>query len=391
MRACLAAAAAAVSLALTGCGAQPEDGSDEASAENWAAPTYIADGNPPSLGEWGQVKIEDGALELGAQVQPYDLNTALFTDYAHKLRTIWMPEGTSARYTSGEVLDFPVGTVITKTFYYPTNEGGAGEASRASLLRDPDTDFFGGDRLPLSNIQLIETRVLVRREAGWEAIPYRWNDEQTRADLSRIGAIIPLELAGADGTAQPFNYVMPSVNECASCHGTNSNDKAIWPIGPKARHLNRDFAYADGQRNQLEQLSNAGFLTGAPDPAQAPQNAAWNDQSASVTLRARAYLDINCSHCHSPYGPADTSGLSLEPDASGPSLGTCKVPIAAGAGTGNRRWGIHPGKPDDSILIYRMESDEADKMMPEIGRSLVHSEGIALVREWVAGLDGGCT
>ena len=27
--------------------------------------------------------------------------------------------------------------------------------------------------------------------------------------------------------------------------------------------------------------------------------------------RARAYLDINCAHCHNPDGPGNTSGLNL--------------------------------------------------------------------------------
>ncbi|MEO9491828.1 MAG: hypothetical protein ABJG26_09390, partial [Marinomonas sp.] len=229
------------------------------------------------------------------------------------------------------------------------------------------------------------------RDAGWEAIPYRWNEEQTEASLNRIGGIIPLSLVNEDGEAAAFDYVMPNVNECASCHASDSNSKAIWPIGPKARHLNRHFAYDDGTQNQLTHLSDVGFLKGAPDDlSAAPKNALWGDLDASLNSRARAYLDINCSHCHSPIGPADTSGLSLLPDASGAALGKCKVPIAAGAGTGNRRWGIHPGHPDQSILIYRMESDEADKMMPEIGRSTVHEEGVALLTDWVKSMEGDC-
>ena len=350
--------------------------------------SYIAEGNPETLREWGQVQLSGGALVLSDNVAPYDLNTPLFTDYAHKLRTIWMPQGTSASYQEGEVLDFPIGTVITKTFYYPV----AGGADEAAVLRDTSSDFFQGSKLPLDNIRLIETRVLVRREAGWDAIPYRWNDDQTEASLNRIGGIIPLSLVDGNGEATAFDYVMPNVNECASCHASDSNSKALWPIGPKPRHLNRDFTYDDGARNQLVYLTNGGVLTGAPDdPSAAPKNASWGDIEASLDARARSYLDINCSHCHSPIGPADTSGLSLLPGATGAALGKCKVPIAAGAGTGNRRWGIHPGKPEQSILVYRLESDEADKMMPEIGRSTVHKEGVALVTDWVKSLAGDCS
>lgn len=374
-------------LFLAACGDR-EEGAKRAPDLPLMKASYIEAGDPPTLREWGQVQLSGGSLVLGEGVMPYDLNTPLFSDYAHKLRTVWMPRGTQARYREGEVLDFPVGTVITKTFYYPVEDG----AAEQSVLRETDAEYFAGDRLPLDNIRLIETRVLVHREAGWEAFPYRWNDDQRGAELARIGGIIGMDLTRSDGSSEPFNYVIPNVNECASCHATNSNEDAIRPIGPKVRHLNREFSYDGGARNQIAHWSEAGLIAGAPDDVTTlPMNAAWGDRAAGLAQRARAYLDINCAHCHSPIGPADTSGLSLEPDASGPALGTCKLPIAAGAGTGNRRWGIRPGHPDDSILVYRMEADEGDKMMPEIGRSTVHKEGVALIRQWVEKLDGDCT
>jgi len=67
-----------------------------APAQPLAEPTYFEADNPKSLREWGMVQTSDGALILGARVTPYDLTTPLFTDYAQKLRTIWMPPGVSA-------------------------------------------------------------------------------------------------------------------------------------------------------------------------------------------------------------------------------------------------------------------------------------------------------
>ncbi len=351
-------------------------------------PTYHEEGNPPLLSDWGQLHIRKGGLALGDTVSPYDLNTALFTDYAHKLRTIWIPEGKSAAYHDKDVFDFPVGSVITKTFYYPLPASGIdGEVVR----QDKGGDLFVGGHLPLDQVKLIETRILVRRDAGWEAIPYRWNDDQTDAILHRIGDIVPLTLVSADGTREAFNYVMPDANQCASCHVPDSNTRALSPIGPKARHLNRDFAYADGVQNQLVKLTEVGYLSDAPEAVVAPRNAYWFDGEASVEARARSYLDINCSHCHSPTGPADTSGLFLEPETVGPNLGICKLPIAAGAGTGNRAWDIRPGHPGDSILVYRMDNAKPDEMMPEIGRSTIHREGVELVAEWISALEGDCS
>jgi len=75
-------------------------------------PIFHAQENPTLLKDWGVLNVEDGQLNLGQGVMPYSLNTALFTDYAHKLRTIWIKEG-SANYNDKEVLDFPVGTIIS--------------------------------------------------------------------------------------------------------------------------------------------------------------------------------------------------------------------------------------------------------------------------------------
>ena len=54
-----------------------------------------------------------------AGVIPYDLNSALFSDYAEKYRFIKLPPGTHATYRDADVFEFPVGTVIAKTFAYP--------------------------------------------------------------------------------------------------------------------------------------------------------------------------------------------------------------------------------------------------------------------------------
>ena len=37
-----------------------------------------------------------------------------------------------------------------------------------------------------------------------------------------------------------------------------------------------------------------------------------------------------------------------------------------------------------------MQSRELGIMMPELGRSLVHDEGVALIAEWIESLTGEC-
>lgn len=361
-------------------------------ASGTGAPTFHENNNPPFLRDWGQLLIRDNALQLAKTATPYDLNTPLFTDYALKLRTVWLPNGQSASYREGQVLDFPVGTVITKTFYYPIQQG----QSDKTVLKQKAPVALQNHALPLHNIRLIETRILAHRTEGWVAFPYVWNAEQTEARLQRTGAIIPLSLLDLTkgqqlSTRQDFSYIVPDANQCAGCHATNNTTRKIIPIGPKPRHLNRTFSYERGSENQLIHWQQTGLLQNTRTPEAAPRNANWQDESASLNARARAWLDINCSHCHNEQGPADTSGLHLEPQTPiGPNLGLCKLPVAAGAGTGNRLFDIVPGAPEQSIFIYRMASTNPGAMMPELGRSLAHQEGVALVSAWISALDGTC-
>ncbi len=116
---------------------------------------------------------------MNAGVVPYDLNTPLFTDYAHKLRTIWMPKGSSAKYDAENAFDFPVGTIISKTFYYPRVKGRASDGSRKVARPADMSGDFDGAALNLDKVRLIETRLLVRRAGGWEVFPYVWNADQS--------------------------------------------------------------------------------------------------------------------------------------------------------------------------------------------------------------------
>jgi uncharacterized repeat protein (TIGR03806 family) len=260
---------------------------------------------------------------------------------------------------------------------------------------DQSTEFSDqprGERgLKLANVRLVETRILVRREGGWEALPYVWNPAQTDALLARTGDAKPLELVSDDGSKEAFIYVVPNENQCAGCHVADLKTKQIAPIGTKARHLNREYRYATVRENQLVHWSKLGYLTGVADPASAPKNADWRDVAQPLDARARAYLDINCGHCHNAKGPANTTALDLTIFAAADRyLGVCKPPVAAGRGTGDHFFDIVPGSPQDSILPYRLRSNEAGVMMPEQGRTTTHVEGVALIEQWISALRGTC-
>jgi uncharacterized repeat protein (TIGR03806 family) len=370
--------AALLALALLLCGCSHE----------MAPVAFHAEGRPAKLSDWHVVEVQGDKLVLNQGVLPYDLNTPLFTDYAHKLRTVWMPEDTSAKYDADDSFDFPVGTVISKTFYYPrTSDGKEGDVART----DDYSHDFAGEGLDLKRVRQVETRILVRRKDGCAAIPYVCNEAQTEPTLQRTGAVLPLTLVDTAGAREDFNYVVPDESQCQSCHAQDWVDRRIHPIGPKARHLNKDYAYAGGAENQLAHWTRVGYLNGAPAPADAPRDANWADARAPLDARVRAYLDINCGHCHNVHGAANTTGLTLDwrtPEDR--HLGLCKPPTAAGQGTGDRLFDIVPGQPDASIITYRLESTEPGVMMPELGRSTSHREGVALIRAWIAAQQGAC-
>ena len=356
--------------------------------------TFHADDNPASLSEWGLFTIAPGHIAPHAGMVTYDLATPLFSDYAQKWRTIWMPKGVHAAYDPDQWFDFPVGTIVTKTFYYTTPATKDPQGSGIVLKATPALYQTGVDGLDLTHVRLIETRLLVKRTGGWVALPYVWNADGTDATLARTGAEIPLEMR--DGTTQAqFVYSVPNQNQCAGCHAQDYHTRAIDPIGLKARHLNRDFPGAGGEINQLRRLVAMGYLTGVPGApkigAGVPRNADWQDANAGVAADARAYLDINCSHCHNAVGAARTSGLWLDAKTLDPRvLGLCKPPVAAGRGTGDRSFDVIPGHPERSIIPYRMASTDPGEMMPELGRALEHEEGVDLISRYIAAMKGAC-
>ncbi len=354
------------------------------------AVTFHAEDNPQDLADWGLFTIQGGRLMPRAGLVTYELATPLFSDYAQKWRTVFVPQGTSATYDPTGPFDFPIGSIITKTFYFSVPAAADRPGETAEVLKvTPATYQNGVTGIDLAHVRLIETRLLVRRAEGWVGLPYVWNAEQTKATLQRAGADVPLTLLDG-GKRADFVYSVPNANQCAGCHTLDHRTRAVEPIGLQARHLNRTFPGAGGAINQLERLAALGYLTGVP-AAGIPRDADWSDPAAPLDARARAYLDINCAHCHSKTGPARVSGLWLDSANADPrALGVCKPPVAAGKGAEGRAFDIVPGDAPGSVLSHRMAITDPGAMMPETGRSLTHAEGVALIDAWIGKLKGEC-
>jgi uncharacterized repeat protein (TIGR03806 family) len=301
-------------------------------------------------GEMKDLQPADGVLL-------YELSTPLFSDHTIKHRYIVLPEGKSIGYRPDGIVDFPAGTIIVKNFssVYPA----------------------GGE-------ERLETRLLVLDpyDNKWKVMAYLWNDAQTEAVKHISGKNLSISVRDEDGILINTNYKVPNTNDCKSCHTNNSN---VIPIGPKIRSLN--FTPSFSAVNQLEDWSSKGVLTGLPASG-VPVLPAWDDEvNFTLNERARAYLDMNCAHCHMDGGPAAYTGYWLDFGVTDSTkLGIRKIPIAAGPGSGPLKYDVVPGKPDSSIVIYRMNSTMPAIAMPEIARSIVHEKGVELIREWISSL-----
>ena len=301
-------------------------------------------------------------LETTDKFLTYELITPLFSDYAFKHRAIYIPKNQKIKYNDKNVFEFPVGAIISKTFYYPY-------------------DFNDLNK----GISLKETRIMIHEEEGWIGLPYIWNEDETEAYLDIAGDILDAKWIDTSNKIQSIDYVVPNMNQCKSCHVNNNIFK---PIGPSARQLNHSVKHKDSWINQLILWSDMGLIDYLPEN-NIPKIVKWDDPlSGTVNDRARAWLDINCAHCHNYNGPANNTGLFLDYyETNLKALGIYKTPVAAGRGSGKFKYDIVPGHPEESILIYRYESTDPGIMMPELGRTMVHEEGLELIKEWVLKMD----
>lgn len=322
-----------------------------------------------TLGEYcffrGTPAEQEGEPSEG--VVAYQVRSKLYSDESDKFRFIVLPDGETIDYEDREMWSFPDNTIIVKTFYFPH------DAREPSAGRD-----------------LLETRLLRKVDGRWKPYVYLWNDEQTEATRHRIGENRSVEWIDEEGEQRSLEYRVPDENKCKSCH---SQDNRVELLGPRTRQLNRRYEYADGAHNQIEEMAERGmFDEKLPSVEELPKLPDPRDESLDIEKRARAYLEGNCAHCHRKGGGASNSALFLNwRQEDRRKLGVCKQPPAAGGGTGGLEYSIKPGYPDESIMVFRMESSEPDIKMPELPLRTVDEFGVEIVSDWIEQMEPkGC-
>ncbi|MFT5238123.1 MAG: putative repeat protein (TIGR03806 family) [Flavobacteriaceae bacterium] len=291
-----------------------------------------------TLSEMGVFSGTLADLNPADGVQLFELNSALFTDYAAKQRLIRLPNGQAMRYESSDLFPkFPDNTLMAKTFYYTLDETN-----------------------PNSEKQIIETRISIKVDGVWSMRTYIWNPAQTEATYDEEGSSLPVSYTDSNGATQNINYVIPTRANCITCHSKSS---VVTPIGPKLRNWNFIPSYTS--QNQLDYFASIGILEGV-NVANTSVLPDWTDATLDIFSRGRAYIDINCAHCHQPGGEVTNFGLDFRLE------------------TAYDDTGIYANRGE---IEERIQSNVPTYRMPQIGRSAVHEEAVTMLLEYLDALD----
>lgn len=275
--------------------------------------------------------------EPAAGTIPYGLRAPFWSDGAEKTRWFALPDGASVEVGADGDMEFPIGSVLAKRFE------------------------LDGER--------VETRLLVRHDDGtWAGYSYRWNEAQDDAQLLPAGG--SREVGGT-------TWSFPSRAECLSCH-TAAAGRALGPEVDQFHGVS-DLPLA-GVADQLATFRDAGVVSGAAVAA-VPMADVHDD--ASLDVRARSWLHSNCAMCHQPDGPGRADfDVRLRTE----DIGLCDVVARDGLGVDGALL-IDGVDADASVLVQRIDTRGAS-MMPPLGSNVVDSDGVALIRAWIA--SGAC-
>lgn len=307
-------------------------------------------------------------------VLPFQPASVLFTDYALKKRFVWMPVGKKATYNGdNKVLELPVGAALVKTFYYDNVQ----------------------NVVPLGASRLIETRVMIRKEDGWIFANYVWNAEQTEAYYDLDGSFTSVTWKDANNVIKTANYRIPSEVQCIICHKNQRlvNGAVVTthlPIGIKPQNLNFNYNYGSGAINQLTKWIQQGYLQNNFSlPTAANTVIDYNDTSKSLEQRARSYVDANCSHCHMDDRHCDYRPMRFaysETAGNRANMGVCVDTEDMQDFPDALSKIVSPGSTERSMMYYRLNTTDEAYRMPLHGRTVIHEEGIALIRDWINSL-----
>jgi uncharacterized repeat protein (TIGR03806 family) len=327
---------------------------------------------PRKLSETGVfASTRDHRVETG--VVSYSVNAPAWADGAEAERFLALPGDGRITHATSRAWGFPDGTVLVQTLRLPTSK-----ASRASGAAD-------------SLGRRIETRLMTRQDGRWAGYSYRWNAEETDADLVPAeGADAEFDRAdaAAPGGLRRQRWHFPSRSECLGCHS-----RAVgFVLGLGDLQMNRTHRYPGGvEDHQPRALEHAGFFTAplpkeSKDPA-APALVDPHDPHQDLDRRARSYLHANCSVCHVEAGGGNAR-LQLEFTTARDRMELIGArPQHDGFGLRDAML-VAPGHPDRSVLLHRL-SVRGRGQMPPLALNTLDERAVALMRSWIAAMPAG--
>lgn len=307
-------------------------------------------------------------------VMPYEPASSLFTDYAHKKRFVWLPKDTKATYKSdNSILELPVGAALIKTFYYENVQ----------------------NVTPVGSTRIIETRIMIRKSSGWIFADYVWNADQTEATLDLAGSFTDVTWKDENNVIKTAQYRIPSEEQCIVCHKAkefvNKTERVIHiPIGIKPQNLNINYEYASGAQNQLTKWMQEGLVENFSLPSDDHTMVNYNDVTKTLDQRVRSYFDINCAHCHATDRHCDYRPMRFafsETANNRENMGVCVNTQDMQGFPDALNKIVTPQNVNKSMLYHRLNTTNEVYRMPLHGRTIIHEEGISLIREWINSLE----
>ena len=287
---------------------------------------------------------------------PYQPAHPFWSDGVVKQRWVGVPYISNVEFT-GDDWNFPLGAVAVKHFSYYQSQNNPGTERR------------------------LETRVLLNSDQGWQGFTYRWNDEQTDAQLVTGRQTTTLTVTQSDGSVATQQYDFPSQGDCLRCHTQAEG----WTLGLNTGQLNSEYDYGQAINNQIETWNHIGMFN--VDVGSANQYDAYpslNDEQVDLAQRARTYLDVNCSVCHQPGGGTNVN-LDFRALTADEAINAIDVTPSAGDLSIENALIIAPGSKESSILWQRISRLD-DKRMPPLSSHVLDQQAIDIIGEWIDAL-----
>jgi len=193
------------------------------------------------------------------------------------------------------------------------------------------------------------------------------------------------------------DYRIPNHAQCIVCHKAkgivNGEEATIYiPIGIKPQNLNFNYNYGTTSKNQLTKWIDQGYLeSGFTYPSDGNTVIDYNDPSKPIELRARSYVDANCSHCHMTDRHCDYRPMRFAFSETGNANGLANMGVCVDTEDmqdlpPELNKIVSPGNITGSMMYYRLNTIDETYRMPLHGRTLIHEEGLAIIEEWINSL-----